>query len=114
MKLKSLLSAIQAKAIVVTPEDENREILNVVASDLMSDVLMMDVEHPLLVTSLASDQSLRTANVVGAQAVVIVNDKIPPAGMATLAKELGIPLAASPLRKYEACVALGNALQNAQ
>jgi len=82
----------------------------VVASDLMSDVLVVTREDFLLVTSLASDQMIRTADLVGAAGVVLVNGKKPPASALKLAGELGIALIATPLPKYEACLAIGAAL----
>ncbi len=110
MKLKDLLSAVQADIIWSTPERDDVDVENVIASDLMSDVLMLDIEHPLLLTSLVSDQSLRTANVVSAAAVLIANGKTPPPDMAELAKELGMPLARTALTKFDASIALGKAL----
>lgn len=110
MKLVELLKSAQAEILWSTPAHEAAEVTHVISSDLMSDVLMMDVEHPLLLTSLVSDQSLRTANVVGAVALLIANGKNPPPDMTLLAQELDIPLARTPLAKFEAAVALGKAL----
>ena len=84
--------------------------LHVISSDLMSDVLMVDLEHPLLLTSLVSDQALRTANVVGAAAVLVANGKLPPPDMVDLARQLGMPLARTALAKFDAAVALGKSL----
>ncbi len=110
MKLKILFDAVQAQSLWIDPAHENADVLHVIASDLMSDVLMMDLDHPLLLTSLVSDQSLRTAHVVGAAAVLIVNGKTPPPEMIELARELSIPLARTRLAKFDAAVALGHAL----
>ena len=110
MKLKNLLDAVQAKVLWIDPAHEAAEVVHVISSDLMSDVLMVDLDHPLLLTSLVSDQSLRTANVVGAAAVLVANGKTPPADMVDLARQLGIPLARTPLAKFDAAVALGKAL----
>lgn len=110
MKLFELLKAVDAEVMWGGEDAEGGDVHNVVASDLMSDVLMMDVEQPLLLTSLVSDQSLRTADVVGAQGVLVANGKVPPPDMVELAKHLGIPLARTEFRKFEASVALGKAL----
>lgn len=110
MKLFELWKAVDAEVMWGGDDLEGREVHNVVASDLMSDVLMMDVEQPLLLTSLVSDQSLRTADVVGAQGVLVANGKVPPPDMVALAKELGMPLARTSSRKFEASLALGKAL----
>ena len=110
MKLQALLAAASATTIWSTPDADAANCENVVVSDLMSDVLMTDEDAPLLVTSLVSDQSLRTAHVVGAVGVLIVNGKTPPPEMAALAEKLGIPLARTALSKFAAVVALGKAL----
>ena len=72
----------------------------------MSDVLLTDSDDILLLTSLASDQAVRTANIVGAAAVVVHNAKPLPATMCQVADTLGIPLISSPLAKFDACVKL--------
>ena len=110
MTLSNLWSAVSAELLWTTPEASACPCANVVASDLMSDVLMTDEDRPLLVTSLVSDQSIRTAHVVGAVGVLIVNGKVPPSEMVELAKALRIPLARTSLSKFGACVALGKAL----
>ena len=110
MKLLDLLNAASATTLWSTPDALAADCANVVASDLMSDVLMTDEDRPLLVTSLVSDQSIRTAHVVGAVGVLIVNGKLPTPEMAKLAETLHIPLARTALSKFRACVALGKAL----
>ncbi|NCA82009.1 MAG: hypothetical protein EOM72_04615 [Opitutae bacterium] len=110
MKLKSLFDAVQAHVLWIDPAHEGADAIHVIASDLMSDVLMVDLEHPLLLTSLVSDQSLRTAHVVGAAAVLVANGKTPPADMVDLARQRGVPLARTALSKFDAAVALGKAL----
>ena len=110
MKLKNLFDSVQAQTLWIDSARETAEVLNVISSDLMSDVLMVDLDHPLLLTSLVSDQSLRTAHVVGAAGVLIANGKTPPSEMVDLARQLGVPLARTPLAKFDAAVALGKAL----
>ncbi len=110
MKLSELLQAVEAEVLWSDPAHDATDVVNVISSDLMSDVLMMDAEQPLLLSSLVSDQSLRTANVVGAVALVVANGKIPPPNMVELAQELGITLARTEMAKFEASVALGKAL----
>ena len=81
----------------------------VVANDLMSDVLLHDEDDLLLLTSLASDQAIRTAHIVGAMGVVIHNAKPLSETMIKVANDLAIPLVSSPLAKYDACVKLHEA-----
>ena len=83
----------------------------VVANDLMSDVLLYDADDILLLTSLASDQAIRTAHIVGAMGVVVHNAKPLSDTMLQVAEDLGIPLVSSPLSKYDACVKLHEAFR---
>lgn len=96
---------------VVVGADDPREVGAVVASDLMSDVLLFDNDDMLLLTSLASEQSIRTANIVGAMGVVVHNGKPLPEAMCKVAETLGIPLVSCKLAKYESCVRLHAALE---
>ena len=84
----------------------------VVANDLMSDVLLNDSDDILLLTSLASDQAIRTAHIVGAMGVVVHNAKPLSETMIKVANDLHIPLVSSPLSKYDACVRVHDALEN--
>ena len=87
-----------------------REVGLPVASDLMSDVLLVDADDILLLTSLASDQAIRTAHIVGAMGVVVHDSKPLPSTMSEVARQLKVPLVSSPLSKYESCVRLHAAL----
>ena len=89
---------------LVAGGESDRTVGTVVANDLMSDVLLNDGDDILLLTSLASDQAIRTANIVGAMCVVVHNAKPLPQTMCQVADTLGIPLVSSPLSKYDSCV----------
>ena len=102
MKLADIITVLDGKQLAGGESD--RSVGAVVANDLMSDVLLNDSEDMLLLTSLASDQAIRTANIVGAMCVVVHNAKPLPQTMCLAADTLGIPLVSSPLSKYEACV----------
>lgn len=102
MKIADIIESLNGT--LVAGGDSNRSVGAVVANDLMSDVLLNDSEDILLLTSLASDQAIRTANIVGAMCVVVHNDKPLPQTMCQVADNLGIPLVSSPLSKYESCV----------
>jgi hypothetical protein len=86
----------------------------VVASDLMSDVLTSEGQNMLLITSLVSDQVIRTADIVGACAVIIAQNKTVPESMFILAKELDISVLSAPWPKFELCVRLGTFLRNTE
>ena len=82
-------------------------IYTVTAGDLMSEVLVVDEENMVIVTSLNTDQVIRTADIVAAAGVVLVNGKTPGKGMVTLAESTGITLLSTPLSLFDACVRLG-------
>ena len=89
---------------------EQFPIETVFASDLMSDVLMCDRDDMLLVTSLSTEQSVRSASIVGSEALVIANNKTVTDGMIELAKDQEIALFCTRYPKYESCVRLGRLL----
>jgi len=87
-----------------------KPILHVVASDLMSDILVTDYDDAVILTSLASEQAVRTADMISARGIILVNDKIPQPSMKALAIQQGITLLSTPMPMFEACVALGGLL----
>ena len=84
---------------------------SVFASDLMSDVLMSDRDNMLLITSLSTEQSIRSAGIVGSEAVIVANHKTVTEGMIELAKEQNITLLYTRFPKYESCIRLGRILE---
>ena len=109
MKITDIVKILEGK--LVAGGESDRTVGAVVANDLMSDVLLNDADDMLLLTSLASDQAIRTANIVGAMAVVVHDSKPLPQTMCQVADTLGIPLVSSPLSKYESCVRIHAALE---
>lgn len=83
----------------------------VIVCDLMSDVLTVEHEDFLLVTSLTSDQVARTADIVGAVGIVLVNGKSPQPGLTKLSEELEIPVLGTGLPCFDFAVALGRILE---
>lgn len=80
----------------------------VVASGLMSDVLTTEKEEILLVTSLSTSQVVRTADMVGAHAVLIACGKPIPNDTIELAKSLDISLLSTSDPVFEACCHLSD------
>lgn len=110
MTLKDLAEKLPAEIIHRTASFERDPVAHVVASDLMSDVLVVDVNGLLLITSLASEQTVRTGHVVGALGIILANGKPLPAGLADLCRELDINMLQTWLPKFEACVRVGRLL----
>ena len=83
---------------------------HVVAGDLMSDVLVTEYDDLVMISSLNSEQIMRTANMVGARGILLVNGKIPSSLMKNIAEEDDITLLSTSLPMYEASIALGHLL----
>lgn len=111
-KLKALIEALNAKALNAPLGWEERGINRIFVSDLISDILIAEGENILLITSLLSDQVLRTANVIGASAVVLVNRRHVPAMLGKAAAKQGLALFHTPLPKFESCVRLGHLMES--
>lgn len=111
-KLKPLIESLDAKTVSVPSGWENIDVHRVFASDLISDILVSSGDRILLITSLLSDQMLRTADVIGAVAVILVNRKSVPAMLGKVAAKQGLPLFHTPLQKFESCVRLGRLMES--
>ena len=87
---------------------KNIEIKKIVAGDLMSDILVSTDADNILITSLATEQAVRTADIVCAAAVLLVNDKLPTQAMKELAQDSNITLLCTPYPMYETCAEIAN------
>lgn len=95
-------TAAAVEAAIVVNTNSATEIREAVVSDLLSDVLVSGRQDFLLVTSLVSDQVIRSAELVDARAVLFTNGKHPGDSLQNLAREADIALLATPLRTFEA------------
>jgi hypothetical protein len=102
MRIEEILRLLDAAPVgaVKPPEIDIRRCG---ASDLMSDILAGLAEDGLLLTGLATLQTVRTARIAGVGAVVFVRGKEPPPEAVAAAREAGLPLAVSPLSMFIAC-----------
>ncbi|AEJ61776.1 DRTGG domain protein [Spirochaeta thermophila DSM 6578] len=112
MRLSDIVRAIQGSH-VAGPSPESITCDEVIASDLMSDVLTHEGEGFLLITGLASEQTLRTAHIVGAPAVILVCGKPVQPRMKALADEYGICLISTPLPTFETCAVIARIKEGA-
>lgn len=110
MRFSEMSSSLKCREYNRGDNFQSAEIENITAGDLMSEVLVYDRENLLLVTSLNSDQVLRTANMVDALGVLLVNSKIPSERMISLAGELGVALLSTPESMFDTCAALHSLL----
>jgi len=100
LNLHQVLSTIEG--VVVTPNtDLDIEVDIAFSADLMSDVLRFGREKVLLVTGLTNPQVIRTAEMIGIQALLFVRSKLPSPETIALAQETGISLLATQYTMYE-------------
>lgn len=109
MKLSEIVKRLNAEEIV-PPRDYEVEVRNVCASDLLSDILSTDKEDFIILTGLTTPQVIRTAEIVGALAVIIVRGKYPSQELVGVAQAHSIPLYVTKLPMFESCVRLGGIL----
>jgi predicted transcriptional regulator len=89
-------------AEVFCSEELSEKVEQVVAADLMSDVLTLSKRGMLLLTGLASAQVIRTALVAGLCGVIFVHGRKPDESVLALARERKIPLLGTSLPMFEA------------
>lgn len=77
-------------------------------SDMMSDVLAFGQPGLLLLTGLSNSQSVRTADIIEASAIIYVRGKRPDDVGIDLAKEKDIPLLCTQHTMYASCGILYN------
>ncbi len=73
------------------------------AAALMSDVLAFSHSGALLVTGLASIQSVHTADIADLKAILFVHDKRPAPTVVEVARHNGLPLLTTRRFMFEAC-----------
>jgi hypothetical protein len=78
----------------------------VVASSLMSDILTTDEEDILLLSNLNTAQVVRTADMIGANAIMIACGKPVPQDTLDLARKLDITLIGANYPVFETCFLL--------
>lgn len=102
MKIREIVTILDAE--VLTGEDYlDQEIEEFAASDLLSDVLALGKENFLLLTSLTSQQVVRTAEIAGGIGVVFVRGKTPEQEAIGLARSHNIPLLITSKTTFAAC-----------
>jgi anti-sigma regulatory factor (Ser/Thr protein kinase) len=102
MKLRDIQQMLEAE-IISGEELLDVDIERAGASDLMSDVLAYGKPGLLLITGLSNAQSVRTASIIGAKAIVYVRGKKPDKEGTGLAAERKIPLLSTPFLMYRTC-----------
>jgi serine/threonine-protein kinase RsbT len=108
-RIKQLLDAsvIEGEERLHTPVEQ------VYASDLMSDVLAFGRPNSILLTGLATQQSVISAHMAEFRGVVFVRGKKPRDGSARFARENHLILLSTGVDMYEACARIDSAWRSA-
>ena len=102
MKISEIKDTLNAR--VLCGEDQMETVvLAGGAADLMDDVLAAAAKGCVLLTGVTTDHVIRTAKIVGVEAVVIVRGKIPPDAFVDMAKSFEIPLMVTDYSLFVAC-----------
>ncbi|MEF9962355.1 MAG: hypothetical protein RSF69_00270 [Erysipelotrichaceae bacterium] len=107
MKLSKIVELIHGEKVYISDDSMlEKEFKYGFASDLMSDVLSMissNSDTTLLLTGLANIQSLRTAEMLDINTVILVRGKSLNEETLALGKECNINLITSGLSMFETC-----------
>lgn len=91
-------------AVVVVGDDKlDLTVTTAFSADLMSDVLAFARPGCLLITGITNAQSVRTAYALDIAAILICRGKTPQPDAVAIAKDLHIPLLATPYIMFETC-----------
>ncbi len=102
MNLSNIKEILNAK-ILTNYVSLEIDVKNVIASDLMSDVLNSKNPADLLLTGLINTQAIRTCEIAGIKAILFVKGKTPDEETIKLAESCNIPLLSCSLSMFEAC-----------
>lgn len=106
MTFQDVTDALDCRVVVESGGFAEDPIVHIVAGDLMSEVLVAEEDNLILITSLSSDQVVRTAHIVDAMGIILVNNKIPQESTKKLAEEFGITVISTSLPMFECCCAV--------
>jgi serine/threonine-protein kinase RsbT len=102
VRLRALVSLLGCE--VVCGEDAlDRDVSACFAADLMSDALAFSSAHTLLITGLATVQSVHTANVTECAGLLLVSRKKPTQDALQLGLVKDIPILSTPRSMFEVC-----------
>lgn len=109
MNPQKIAEIVEAETVFCSPEWCSTDITTACSSDLMSDILTLDVNNAILVTGLANEQAIRTAEMADIHTILLVRSKVPSAGMLELAEECEISLMRTRHTMFTVCGRLMNA-----
>jgi predicted transcriptional regulator len=102
MNLNQIIKLLRCE-VLSSQEIPEVEITKCLSSDMMSDVLAFAEPGAILITGLTNSQSVRTADIADATAIIYIRGKRPDEQTMELAEEMDIPIFATELGMFEAC-----------
>lgn len=108
MRLYKISNKLNARVIHKTSDFNEIEVLYAGASDLMSDFLAFSKPNMLIITGLATPQTLTTASVIEANAILFVRGKTIPKNFFNLIEDCEIPILTTDYSMYYTCAKLYN------
>lgn len=112
MTLEEIARHLECRILCRNEIFSTLDVEHIIAGDLMSEVLVTENEHVLLITSLNTEQTIRTAHIVDAAGILLVNGKTPQPVMAKLAEEFELALLTTARPMFESCASLAAAIRN--
>lgn len=102
VKIEDIAKALGAE-VLAGADGMGREIGVVIASDLVSDVLVSRDDRAFLLTGLANIQVVRAAEMIDLIGVCLCRGKTPGPDMLAYAREAALPLLVTKRTLYESC-----------
>lgn len=102
MKLRTVCQLLEAE-VVAGQAILDDEIVSACGSDLLSDVMAFAKDSSILLSGLATLQTVRTANLMDIRAVILVRGKLPTRDMVDEAEKNGMLLAVSKYSMFLSC-----------
>ena len=107
MKLSEIKELLQCE-VLAGADDLQFDVLQVVASDGMSEILAFAKSKELMITGLINIQSIRTADIAGVCAVLYCRGKRPDRKVIEFAKQKRIPVLVTEMVMFDICGILYN------
>ncbi len=107
MKLAEIKDLLKCE-VLAGEEDLSVDCSRVVVSDGMSEILAFAQSKELMITGLANIQSIRTADVAGANAVLYCRGRRPERKVVEVAKQKRIPVLVTDMGMFDICGILYN------
>lgn len=108
MKLREILVQLNGRQLYPNEELMEREYSYAVATDMMSNVMLGNVDDSILITSLVNPQVIRASEMMNISSIIITGGKAVTDTMIELAQNRNIALASTDLPTFTVCGKLHN------